>query len=164
MPSIEKISIALSSELLAMVKAAVARGDYASTSEVLREALREWKAKRIQPSSPVAPRPAPLSFTAEQRRIIAELCRRYSVRKLALFGSAVRDDFDPATSDVDVAVIFRAAADAATATAYFDLKSGLESALRRPVDLVELEAMPESRLKRQIVRTQVPLYVDGEAA
>jgi len=31
----------------------------------------------------------------EKREQIAELCRQYRVRRLALFGSALRDDFDP---------------------------------------------------------------------
>ncbi|MFX9089501.1 ribbon-helix-helix domain-containing protein, partial [Acinetobacter baumannii] len=46
MGKVEKISIALTDELLATVQQAVASGDYASTSEVVREALREWKARR----------------------------------------------------------------------------------------------------------------------
>jgi antitoxin ParD1/3/4 len=44
--SIEKISIALPTDMLAMVRQAVDGGDYASSSEVVREALREWKARR----------------------------------------------------------------------------------------------------------------------
>jgi antitoxin ParD1/3/4 len=46
MATIEKISIALPSDMLAMVRKAVDEGDYASTSEVVREALRQWKARR----------------------------------------------------------------------------------------------------------------------
>ncbi len=46
MSSVEKISIALPSDMIAMVKAAVTAGEYASTSEVIREALRAWKFKR----------------------------------------------------------------------------------------------------------------------
>lgn len=42
MAGIEKVSVALSPELLEMVKDAVASGEYASASEVVREALREW--------------------------------------------------------------------------------------------------------------------------
>ncbi len=37
---------------------------------------------------------------------IAELCRRYGVRELAIFGSAVRDDFRP-DSDIDLLVEFQ---------------------------------------------------------
>lgn len=43
MPDIQKISIAISGEQLQAVKDAVASGAYASTSEVIREALRGWQ-------------------------------------------------------------------------------------------------------------------------
>ncbi|HME24899.1 MAG TPA: type II toxin-antitoxin system ParD family antitoxin [Acetobacteraceae bacterium] len=38
--------ITLPSDMAAVVRGAVAGGDYASTSEVVREALRDWKMKR----------------------------------------------------------------------------------------------------------------------
>lgn len=37
---------------------------------------------------------------------IAEFCRERGIRKMSLFGSVVREDFDPARSDVDVLVEF----------------------------------------------------------
>jgi antitoxin ParD1/3/4 len=46
MPEIERLTITLPAELAAVVKAAVNQGDYASTSEVIRESLRDWKRKR----------------------------------------------------------------------------------------------------------------------
>ena len=46
MSTIEKISIALPPEMVADLRAAVDTGDYASASEVVREALRDWKLKR----------------------------------------------------------------------------------------------------------------------
>ena len=46
MSSISKISVALTPELAQAVEQAVATGDYASGSEVVREALREWKLRR----------------------------------------------------------------------------------------------------------------------
>lgn len=46
MSKVEKISVALTDELLSSVKGAVRSGDYASSSEVIREALRQWKARR----------------------------------------------------------------------------------------------------------------------
>lgn len=42
MATVEKVSVALSPELLEMVKDAVGSGRYGSASEVIREALREW--------------------------------------------------------------------------------------------------------------------------
>jgi antitoxin ParD1/3/4 len=50
MSRVEKISIALTDEMLASVKDAVASGDYASSSEVIRHALRDWKRQRQQDS------------------------------------------------------------------------------------------------------------------
>jgi len=46
MPNVEKISIALPPEMVSIVRAAVESGEYSSTSEVIREALRGWKLKR----------------------------------------------------------------------------------------------------------------------
>jgi antitoxin ParD1/3/4 len=46
MPEIERLTITLPSEMAAVVKGAVDGGDYASNSEVVREALRDWKMKR----------------------------------------------------------------------------------------------------------------------
>jgi antitoxin ParD1/3/4 len=44
--SIEKISIALPPEMVAQVRQAVQTGEYASSSEVVRDALRDWTYKR----------------------------------------------------------------------------------------------------------------------
>jgi antitoxin ParD1/3/4 len=46
MADIERLTITLPYDMVAAVKRAVAGGDYASTSEVVREALRDWKTKR----------------------------------------------------------------------------------------------------------------------
>lgn len=48
----ERITITVPAEMAAMVKSAVETGDYASTSEVVQAALRDWKAKRaLQPEA-----------------------------------------------------------------------------------------------------------------
>jgi antitoxin ParD1/3/4 len=46
MPTVEKISIALPPEMAAKLRQAVATGEYASSSEVVRDALRDWTHKR----------------------------------------------------------------------------------------------------------------------
>ena len=46
MSEIERMTITLPSDMAAVVKSAVNGGDYASSSEVVREALRDWKMKR----------------------------------------------------------------------------------------------------------------------
>jgi antitoxin ParD1/3/4 len=46
MPDVQKVSIALTAEQIAALKAAVETGEYATTSEIVREALRDWQFKR----------------------------------------------------------------------------------------------------------------------
>ena len=46
MTEIERMTITMPAEMAAVVKSAVEAGDYASTSEVVRAALRDWKMKR----------------------------------------------------------------------------------------------------------------------
>jgi len=46
MPTVEKLSIALPTEMASVVRRAVEAGDYSSNSEVIREALRDWAHKR----------------------------------------------------------------------------------------------------------------------
>lgn len=81
------------------------------------------------------------------REQVADLCRRYQVRRLALFGSVLRDDFG-SDSDVDVLVDF----DANAQIGFMSLarmQRELADLLGRPVDLV-----PKPGLK-QILRDQV---------
>lgn len=46
MAGIEKISVALTAEQVAALRAAVDAGEYATTSEIVREAVRDWQLKR----------------------------------------------------------------------------------------------------------------------
>ena len=92
------------------------------------------------------------------REQIAALCQRLGVRRLDVFGSALREDFEENSSDFDAAVEFSPAPGESGLLRYFSLKQQLESLLQRPVDLVELSAMPNTRLKRIIERNKVPLY------
>jgi antitoxin ParD1/3/4 len=45
MPDIQKVSVALTGEQLAALRAAVETGEYATTSEIIREAVRDWQLK-----------------------------------------------------------------------------------------------------------------------
>jgi antitoxin ParD1/3/4 len=46
MAGIERLTVTLPVDMAALVKGAVEQGDYASSSEVIREALREWRMRR----------------------------------------------------------------------------------------------------------------------
>ena len=82
---------------------------------------------------------------AEKREALADLCRRYGVERLEVFGSATRGaDFDRDRSDADFLVTFSPSARNDLA-AFADFKDALERLLGRPVDLVEREAIEASR-------------------
>ena len=64
---------------------------------------------------------------------IAQFCRERGIRKMSLFGSVVRDDFDPAQSDVDVLVEFLPGR--TPGMDYFGYAEELEQIIGRKVDL-----------------------------
>lgn len=82
---------------------------------------------------------------AAKRHAIAELCRRFGVTRLEVFGSAARgDDFEAGRSDIDFLVSFNLAT-RDDMTVFLDLKESLEALLNRPVDLIDREAVEASR-------------------
>ena len=90
---------------------------------------------------------------------IAELCRRYGVARLEVFGSAARgDDFDPARSDVDFLVAFADEAAVSPLEQVFGLARELEAVLGRPVDLVEAGAVRNPYLRDAIERSRRLVY------
>jgi uncharacterized protein len=88
---------------------------------------------------------------------IGKLCRLHGVRKLEVFGSVLRSDFDPQRSDVDVLVEFESQVAASFAN-FLDFKEALEHLLGRPVDLVELHAVRNRRLRHYIEQSKSPVY------
>jgi uncharacterized protein len=73
------------------------------------------------------------------RMQLAELCHRYQVRRMALFGSVLRDDFRP-DSDVDVLVVFEPDARVGFMT-LGHMKRELSDLFHRPVDLVPQDGL-----------------------
>ncbi len=94
----------------------------------------------------------------EHRAELAELCRRHHVLRLAVFGSATRDDFDPQRSDLDFLVDFESLTPGEHADSYFGLLEGLESLFDRRVDLVESSTLRNPYRRQQIEATQVLLH------
>ena len=91
---------------------------------------------------------------------LARFANKWSIRELALFGSALREDFGP-ESDVDVLASFVEGA----RWGLFDLvrmQEELAEILGRGVDLVEREAIERSEnyiRRRQILQSLEPVYV-----
>jgi predicted nucleotidyltransferase len=92
---------------------------------------------------------------AEELRAIA---RRRRVRRLAVFGSALTDEFDATRSDLDVLVEFEALPPVERANAYFGLLAELEALFARPVDLVERSALRNPIIRETVEASQVVVY------
>lgn len=100
----------------------------------------------------------PPLVTAKQADI-AELCRLAGARSLDLFGSAVREDFDPKRSDLDFVVEFDELPPVAYADAYFSLKEGLERLFARSVDLVTDRAIRNPYFRQRLAAERQRVYV-----
>jgi uncharacterized protein len=94
----------------------------------------------------------------DHRAELAELCRRYRVRSLSVFGSATREDFDPERSDFDFLVEFEALPSGQYSDAYFGLLESLERLLGSPVDLVVSSAIRNPYFRQSVERTRAVLY------
>jgi hypothetical protein len=94
----------------------------------------------------------------EHRAELAQLCRRYHVLSLSLFGSAVRDDFDHTRSDLDFLVDFQRLPQGQYADAYFGLLEGLERLFGHPVDLVVASAIKNPYFRQSVEQTKASLY------
>ena len=90
---------------------------------------------------------------------LSEFCQRWKITELALFGSALRDDFKP-RSDIDLLVSFASE----SSWSLFDLatmQNELQELLGRPVDLVERSAIERSEnyiRRRNILASVEVLY------
>jgi predicted nucleotidyltransferase len=96
---------------------------------------------------------------AEKSLALAEICRRYDVARLEVFGSGARDvDFDPKRSDFDFLVEFEQQSDLAPLEQYFGFAEALEQLLGRPVDLVQPSAIRNPYLRLGINRSRELVY------
>lgn len=99
--------------------------------------------------------PSPIAACREE---LAALCRRVGARRLDLFGSAARGDFDAATSDLDFVVELDDMPPARYADAYLALKEGLEALFGREVDLLTAAALANPHLRRRIESERRTVY------
>jgi uncharacterized protein len=93
----------------------------------------------------------------DNREAIVALCKTYGVRKLAVFGSAARGDFDPERSDVDFVLEFEDYGPGVS-NRFIDFADELEALLGRDVDLVFESVVKDPDLSREVLTTQEVLY------
>ncbi len=93
-----------------------------------------------------------------RRAEIAEICRRYHVKRLDVFGSAAREsDFSDA-SDIDLLVEYGRDQGAPTLEDFFSLRDALTDVLGRRVDLVDAGAVRNPYIRESIERSRQPLH------
>lgn len=97
-------------------------------------------------------------FIEAKQEELKNLCRRYRVRRLELFGSAAAGGYEPAISDLDFLVEFEELDPPAYADAYFGLQESLSALYQRPVDLVVPAAVHNPYFLRSIERNRALLY------
>jgi predicted nucleotidyltransferase len=98
------------------------------------------------------------SLLQSKRESIAELWARHGVTRLEAFGSALRDDFRPGESDLDLLVEFGPMAPYARVDAYFGLRDDLRALLGQEIDLVMAGAVKNPYFASSIESTKQLLY------
>ena len=94
----------------------------------------------------------------DKRAELDELCGKFRVQRLELFGSAAEGSFDAATSDLDFLVEFLPLKSGEHFDTYFGLLEALQGLFRRRVDLVMTKAIKNPYFLKSVNRTRVLLY------
>ncbi len=94
----------------------------------------------------------------EADTVLHELCRRYNVRRLEVFGSAATGDYKAGSSDLDFLVEFDSLPRGTYPDTYFGLLEDLEEFFGRPVDLVVSKAVRNPYFRRSVEATKVLIY------
>ena len=98
-------------------------------------------------------------LVSERLPEVRALCEKYRVKRLEIFGSAVKGTFDTELSDLDLIVEFMPEEDPIRyGRAYLDLWRELRRLFARKVDLVEITTMDNVYFTRAIHDTRVPIY------
>ncbi len=94
----------------------------------------------------------------EKQPQLIELCKKFHAQRLEVFGSVTRDDFDPATSDLDFLVEFDELGVENYADCYFGLLEALESLFSMPVELVVISSVKNPYFLQNIKKNRALLY------
>jgi hypothetical protein len=100
-----------------------------------------------------------VAIIEDKRTALVELCTRYGVDRLYVFGSAVLMRFDPQRSDLDFLVSFADREPTREyADRYLDFADGLERLFGRPVDLVTEQSIRNPYFRREVESTRQLIY------
>ncbi len=100
-----------------------------------------------------------IDLIEDNRQAIEDLCRQYGVRKLAVFGSAVKGTFDPATSDLDF-VLEMANYGPGVSERFILFANSLETLFDRHVDLVFETKLTDPEFRDNVLSTMEVILDD----
>lgn len=98
------------------------------------------------------------SIIESRRDEVHQLCRRFGVQSLDVFGSAAGEAFDPLHSDIDFVVDFGPGEQPDLFNRYFGLNEALAALFGRKVDLVMGGGMVNPYFIDSVNRTRQPVY------
>jgi predicted nucleotidyltransferase len=94
----------------------------------------------------------------EKLEEIAAACKRYGIERLFVFGSALRDDFKPGESDIDLLVEFGPLDITKRFHIYLDAREAFRNIFQADVDLVMRGAVKNKVIASEIDRTKKLVY------
>jgi predicted nucleotidyltransferase len=94
----------------------------------------------------------------DKQNELKELCSRFGVKTLEVFGSAAQDEGFTDQSDLDFLVEFSVMTPADHANSYFGLLNALKELFSRGIDLLEVKAIDNPYLLESINQHRVELY------
>jgi len=98
------------------------------------------------------------TFILAHQNEVQGLCIDLAVSQLCLFGSALREDFNPDVSDLDFLVVFDSPDAPGISDRYFSLAEGLEKIFHRPVDLVTKQSIKNQIFLDRVNSSSQTLY------
>ena len=104
-----------------------------------------------------------IDLIEQNRPAVAELCSRFGVQSLEVFGSAANGSFDPSRSDIDFLVEFSPEDAGSLFHRYFGLQEALEKLFKRKIDLVSANALSNPYFIAAVNQSRQPIYASARA-
>ncbi|MEO7298524.1 MAG: nucleotidyltransferase domain-containing protein [Verrucomicrobiota bacterium] len=99
-----------------------------------------------------------IDLLQQNQDAVAEVCRKFGVARLEVFGSAVRGDFDMHKSDLDFIANFLPPLHPGVSDRFFGFTEALEKIFARPVDLLTDSMLRNPVLREEVNRDRTPIY------
>lgn len=102
-----------------------------------------------------------IDLIATKREELASLCRRFSIRRLAFFGSAAKSRFEPQSSDLDF-VVDLGEYKRSVADRFLNFADALEELFDTPVDLITEDSIVNPYLRKAVNEARETIFEDRD--